>query len=630
MLLALRQGQLSKWFSGIGQEAISVGCATAVEPEDFLLPLHRNLGIFTVREVPLKKLFLQLLGKEGGFTKARDRSFHFGSTEHRIVGMISHLGVNLTVANGIALGHRLRGEGRVTLAFTGEGATSEGDFHEALNVAAVWDLPVLFVIENNGYALSTPTREQFRCQHLKDRAAGYGIEGHQVDGNDVLAVHGLVRELTDSMRQKPRPMLLECVTFRMRGHEEASGTRYVPPELFEEWAPKDPVLRLEQELEQQLKQDLKEDVSNLRAALKNEIDQTWEWAVAQPRPGYQRQQEYQDLFRDHPLDESLPGETTRELRLVDALHQAHHQALERHPDLVVMGQDVADYGGVFKVTEGLLEAFGPERVRNTPLCESAIVGAAVGLSVVGFKSIVEMQFSDFASCAFNQLINNVAKLHYRWGQNVDTVVRMPTGAGVGAGPFHSQSLEAIFARVPGLKVVYPAFAHDAKGLLLASVEDPNPVLFFEHKALYRRNRTEVPESYFTLPLGLAAVLKEGEAATVVTYGLGVHWMLELLEKHPNWELTVIDLRTLAPWDRQTVYDSVRRTSKALVLHEDSLTGGWGAEIAAAIGEHCFEYLDAPVMRLGAEDTPVPFAKELETEFLPVTRLESVVRSLLDY
>ncbi len=629
MLLALRQGKLSKWFSGIGQEAISVGATLALDEDEWILPLHRNLGVFTCRNLPLQRLFSQLLGKAGGYSRGRERSFHFGTRDHHIVGMISHLGPQLCVADGIALAHRLRRQPKVTMVFSGEGGTSQGDFHEALNLASVWDLPVLFVIENNGYALSTPPTQQYRCKHLVDRAQAYGMEGHQIDGNDLLLVHRTVQELTRSMREQPRPVLLECLTFRIRGHEEASGTDYVPDELSQHWAEKDPVVQFERYLlHEKLVQA--EECASIRGKLKEKISAAFEAAFEEPPPLPNSKRETQDVYRGF-LPGHRPGAgAAREIRYLDAIAEGMRLAMEHHFDLVFMGQDVADYGGVFKISKGLWEEFGPERVRNTPLCESAIVGATLGLSVAGIKSIMEMQFADFASCAFNQIINNLAKSHYRWGQNADVVIRFPSGGGVGAGPFHSQSLEATFAHIPGLKIVYPAFPDEAKGLLLAAVEDPNPVLYFEHKALYRRLKGPVPDGYYTTPMGVARELRRGDQVSIITYGLGVHWALEVLEAHPEIRATLLDLRTLLPLDVEAIVAAVRVSGKALVLHEDTLTGGIGAEVAALIAHHCFEYLDGPVVRCGSLDTPVPFSKELEQDFLARARFEQQLFELLAY
>lgn len=630
MLLLLRQGRIAKWFSGIGQEAISVGVATALNSDEFILPMHRNLGVFTTRGIPMNRLFSQFQGKPSGFTQGRDRSFHFGTQEYHIVGMISHLGPQLGVADGIALANKLRADKKVTVVFSGDGGASEGDFHESINTAAVWDLPVIFVIENNGYGLSTPSNEQFRCKSFADKAIGYGIEGVTVDGNNVLKVYETVKNLAESIRENPRPVLLECVTFRMRGHEEASGTKYVPKELFDVWGRKDPVNNFEKFLidEGVLTEEI---IAEIRAAIKHDIEQGLEKTFAETLPPPDTKKELAEMYAPYTAsDTSENGGSKTNKRFIDAISDGMRLAMRKHDNLVLMGQDIADYGGVFKITEGFVEEFGKARVRNTPLCESAILGAGFGLSINKHKAMVEMQFADFVSEGMTQIINNLAKSHYRWGQNADVVVRMPTGAGVAAGPFHSQSNEAWFFKTPGLKIAYPAFPSDAKGLLITAFEDPNPVMFFEHKALYRSVNEDVPDDYYTIPFGKARLVKEGSVVTIVTYGLGVHWGLELLNAHPEISADLIDLRTLAPLDTETVFASVKKTGRVLVLHEDTLTGGIGGELSALITEHCFEYLDAPVMREGSLDTPVPMNADLEINFLPKERFKEKLMKLLAY
>lgn len=630
MLILLRQGKISKWFSGIGQEAVSVGAVLCMREEEYILPMHRNLGIFTGRNMPLDKLFAQFQGKDHGYTKGRDRSFHFGAKEHNIVGMISHLGPQMALADGIGLAHKLKSEKNAVLVFTGDGASSEGDFHEALNVAAVWDLPVIFMIENNGYGLSTPSSEQFKFKSFTDKGPAYGIEAHSVDGNNVLAVYSLVDKLAKDIRKNPRPVIIEANTFRMRGHEEASGTKYVPNELMEHWAKKDPVENYERFLKQNgaLTYELEQEI---RAEIKREIEMGLEEAYAEPMPIADSSREYADLFAEHTQVVIEPkSDKTNEVRFVDAISQGLKQSMERYPELVLMGQDIGDYGGVFKITEGFIDKFGRDRVRNTPLCESAIIGVGLGLSIKGQKAMVEMQFADFVTCGFNQIVNNLAKIHWRWGQNADVVVRMPSGAGVAAGPFHSQSNEAWFFHTPGLKIVYPSNPRDAKGLLNAAIEDPNPYLYFEHKALYRSLAGQVPEDYYTVEVGKAAIAREGNDAVIITYGMGVHWALNLLNESPELSVAVLDLRTLLPWDKEGVAEIVKKTGKVLVLHEDTLTGGIGAEIAAWVNEHCFEYLDAPVMREASLDTPIPFSPPLEKNFLPVDRLKIKLEQLMAY
>jgi 2-oxoisovalerate dehydrogenase E1 component len=657
MMVLLRQGKISKWFSGIGQEAISVGVALALQEDEWILPLHRNLGVFTTRHMPLHKLFMQWQGNTNGYSKGRERSFHFGHAEHHICGMISHLGPQLGIADGMALAHKLRNEHKVAVVFTGEGGTSEGDFHEALNLAAVWELPVIFVIENNGYALSTPTHEQYRCETLAERARGYGMDGIKIDGNNILEVYDTIKGVRQYCIDYQKPYLVECATFRMRGHEEASGTKYVPSYLFEIWEMKDPIKNFEQfllakeilspELIETIQQDLKEyidvelsigfntgpvvpdsgaEIEDVYA--KNEVGSTKSEVrvvdnsglYADPRPQI-------SYFGHQGADEA---HQTANMRLIDAIKEGLYQSMQKHSNLILMGQDIAEYGGVFKITEGFVEEFGKQRVRNTPLCESAVLGAALGLSLTGFKSMVEMQFADFVTMGFNQIVNNLAKIHYRWGQPANVVIRMPTGGGVGAGPFHSQSNEAWFVHTPGLKVVYPSTPADAKGLLIAAINDPNPVLFFEHKTLYRSVHGAVPNDYYAIEIGKARHVRAGEDLCIITYGLGVVWAEEFATAHPDISIDIVDLRSLLPLDYNAIKAAVERTGRVIVLHEDTLTGGIGGEIAAWIGEHCFKSLDAPVFRCASLDTPVPFNIELENNFLAKSRLQETVEKLINY
>jgi 2-oxoisovalerate dehydrogenase E1 component len=648
MLLLLRQGRISKWFSGIGQEAIATGVALALDEDEWIMPLHRNLGVFTARNMPLHKLFMQWQGSKEGYSKGRERSFHFGNRQHHICGMISHLGPQLAIADGVALAHKLKKESKVSLALTGEGGTSEGDFHEALNVAAVWDLPVIFLIENNGYALSTPTGEQYRCISLIDKARGYGIDGVQIDGNNILAVYDTIKGIREYCINNQKPYLVECLTFRMRGHEEASGTKYVPAKLFEIWQLKDPVNKYEEYIKSigvlrdveigAIKNEFKEKIEDelkiafttkpIVADTEEELEDVYAKSQDTRHTGQGTRGKAQVIDNSKPIHHSTL--TTHDLRFIDAIKEGLHQSMQKNPNLVLMGQDIAEYGGAFKITEGFLNEFGKERVRNTPLCESAILGAALGLSLEGMKSMVEMQFADFVTMGFNQIVNNLAKIYYRWEQNADVVIRMPTGGGVGAGPFHSQTNESWFVHTPGLKIVYPSNPVDAKGLLIAAVNDPNPVMYFEHKALYRSVSGPVPEEYYEIEIGKARHVREGDEVGIITYGAGVHWAEDYAAEHTEISIDILDLRTLLPLDYFSIREAVQRTGRVLILHEDTLTGGIGGEVAAWIAEHCFEILDAPVMRCASLDTPVPFSIELENNFVAKSRLDEMIQKLINY
>ena len=632
MLKLLRQGKITKWFSGIGQEAISVGATKALKPNDTIFTMHRNLGVFTSRGLDLKKLFGQIIGKDIGFTKGRDRSFHFGIPDHYIIGMISHLAAMLPVACGVGLGYRLKKQNRIALALVGDGATSQGDFHEALNLAAVWKLPVIFLIENNGYGLSTPVSEQYACKNLSDRALGYGIKGETIDGNDISKVYKTIKNYAEIIRKDPQPVLIEAKTFRMRGHEEASGIKYVPKSLLEKWSKKDPIKLFENKIIKDKVFSLKE-IDEIKTIITNKINDSINFALDSNFPISSESEELEDVYSKNLSAEINPTQDLHNIRYIDAIKETLYDLMQSDKNIILMGQDIAEYGGVFKITEGFVEKFGKERVRNTPIIESGIIGASLGLTLEGFKPVIEMQFADFISCGVNQVINNLAKTHYRWGHEVNVTIRMPSGGGVSAGPFHSQNLESLFMHIPGLKIIYPSSPYDAKGLLASAINDPNPILFFEHKLLYRTQKQDVPKKTYSLEIGRASIIKKGYDLTIITYGLSTIWIKEILDDLYMKEIDVelIDLKTLMPWDKGLVYKSVKKTNRVLIIHEANEIGGVGAEISASISTDLFEFLDAPVERLGSIHTPTPFNQDLEQEiFWPKNKILKTIEKTINY
>lgn len=631
MLLELRKGNVSKWFSGIGQEAISTAITMTMDEQEYILPMHRNLAVFSTRmKKDLNPLFLQWMGNPGSYTKGRDRSFHFGSQSDKIVGMISHLGVQLGVANGIALGEKLKGTNRAVAVFTGEGGTSQGDFHEALNVASVWNLPVLFCIENNGYGLSTPVKEQFNIEDLSERGKAYGIKSFSLDGNDFELLLNKLKEIKSYVIQEQKPVLIEFKTFRVRGHEEASGTAYIPQDLIDKWKKKDPLERLRKTLIKS-KIQTKAQLEKLESESHTFVKEKWYNALKNNEVRKFTNDEEKDVFdAEISISSDLSSEhNEQEIRFVDAISKALLHALRKDDRLVIMGQDIAEYGGVFKITDGFIDEFGAGRIRNTPLCESSIIEASYGLGISGIPSIVELQFGDFISSGFNPVVNLLAKSHYRWGQNAPIVLRIPCGGGVGAGPFHSQSNESWFTTTPGLKVVYPSNPADAYQLLLSSIKDPNPVLFYEHKKLYRSSKGTVNYTDEKLELGKARWIQNGSDLTIITYGMGVLWAEEAIHE-TDGSIGILDLRTLIPYDKHAISEAVKESGKIILLSEDSKQGNYMSEILSYIMEHNFEDLDAPVLNIGSLNTPVPFAGELEGAYLANFNLKEKINELLAY
>lgn len=653
----LLTGRVSKWYSEVGNEATTVPAGLALEPGDALCTLHRDLGAILAvyldagRIFPgfdfgavdpqkpepvaiLRRLACQLLGKGDGFSQGVERSFHYGylAPDEDIlhVGMISHLGSMIPVAAGCAFAFQQDGSDRVAINFIGEGGTSTGDFHEGLNMAAVWKLPLILVIENNRYAFSTPADLQYAAEKLSDRGVGYGIAAGTVDGNDPDAMAEAYDRAVARARRGDGPTLIEAMLGRMRGHSEGDDSlKVVPKEDLERYVAADPVPGYRRRILDEGVAD-EATVERLEQRVKDLVEEAIGQALEASPPTAEtaRRAVFAPVPEPSPVGPSASGpvsetmlEDARESTYVEAVTRALWEEMERDEKVVLLGQDIGVFEGAFRVTRGFHERW-PHRVFDTPIAESGTIGIAVGASLLGYRPVVEMQFADFVSCGFNQLVNVAAKLFYRWQIPCPLVVRLPSGGGAGAGPFHSQNPEGWFAHTGGLKVVCPATAHDALGLLKASIRDPNPVLFFEHKFLYRRIKeklTSAPgETDGVGRLGEAAIRREGTDLTLVAYGASVWAALDAARELETEGISaeVVDLRTLVPFDEETVLASVKKTSRVLIVHEDQLTAGFGAEVAARVADGGFTDLDAPVRRVAYPDRPSPFAKALEQELLP--------------
>jgi pyruvate/2-oxoglutarate/acetoin dehydrogenase E1 component/TPP-dependent pyruvate/acetoin dehydrogenase alpha subunit len=657
-----RQGRIyGSVFTSRGQEALSVGGALAFEPSDVLCPSHRDMGVYLLRGMTVERVLGNYMGREIGPCRGRDGNIHTGDMELGLVAFVSHLADSIPVAAGVALSYRMRQRPNVAGVFFGDGASSRGDFHEGLNFAAVHRLPVVFICNNNQYAYSTPLHLQMAVPGVAERSIGYGFPTHTVDGNDVIEVHRVVSEAVRRARTGGGPTLIEGRTFRMTGHSGHDDASYVPRELLEEWARKDPIERLVETLQGEGLLS-EEESAELDRRIEEEIDRGLEAAERSPEPA--AESALLEVYSDPPYraatppwrqrrDERTPverlaaapvlaaprlgeGAADRDsaVTYVDAIRQGILEEMEADPDVFILGEDIGRYGGAFKATRGLYERFGAERVIDTPISESGIVGAAIGAALAGMRPIVEMQFIDFISCAFDQITSFAAKCRYRWGPSVPIVVRGPCGGGVSGGPYHSQNVESYFLHTPGLKIVAPATARDARALLRSAVRDNDPVLYFEHKYLYRRVREILPPAEEDIvPIGKAVCRRRGRDLSIVTFGAMVYRALEAAETlaAEGAEVEVLDLRTLLPLDTDALLESVARTGKVILLHEATLTGGIGGELAALIAEHVFEYLDGPIRRIAAADTPSPFSRSLESYTLP--QLDDVVRvarELLEY
>ncbi|MBN92766.1 MAG: dehydrogenase [Deltaproteobacteria bacterium] len=649
----VKQGIQPKFFSAWGNEATAVGTAAALDRDDVLVPMHRSLGAHLVRGHSLDEIFLQAFLKDDSHTRGRDTGLHLGAAGTNIIGMISPLGSMNTVAAGIAMAEQLMGQETVVLAYIGDGGTSTGVFHEAMNFIGVRQLPVVTVIENNQWAFGTPNELQFGCETLADRGPAYGMPSVRIDGTDVRAVYEATKEAVHRARAGQGPALIESLTMRMRGHAEHDDMAYVPDEMVDEWGQRDPVTQYLQWLRDG--NHLPElDVDALRASIEQEVLEASDRARAasDPNPASaltgvfhetadgkkpdrsnssvsvaptsevvgERAAETASRLGEGRTVEPIPTPGT-EVSYIDAIRHCLHHHLQSDPRTVLLGQDIGLMGGAFRATRGLSEQFGPQRVVDTPISEGAIIGGCIGLAIRGLRPVAEMQFADFVCSTFNELVNNAGTFRYRIGVGVPMVVRLPSAGGIGAGPFHSLNPEAWFAHSPGLKVVVPSTVEDAWGLLNTAIDDEDPVLFLEQKYYYRRAKGPLPDPEHRVPLGCARKARAGKDATVVTWGVGLDRSLEAadsLAARGVGDVEVLDLRSIVPWDKEAISQSVRQTSRLLVVHEARNTCGFGSEIAAWAAEELFEWLDAPVRRVTGADVPTPSHKELEKVTTPQT------------
>ena len=622
----------------IGQEAVAVGAIAALRPDDYITSTHRGHGHAIAKGQDLRAMLAELLGKETGVCRGRGGSMHLADLERGNLGANGIVAGGIPVAVGAGLSIRMQGQDRVVLCFFGDGAANHGNFHEGLNMAAIWRLPVVFLCENNQYAMSMAVRRAMAVPRVADRAVAYGIPGETVDGMDVVAVYRAVRAAVERARRGEGPTLIEAITYRYRGHSKSDRQVYRTKDEVQAWMARDPIARLREALiargwlseaeaaalEERAREAVAEALRAAEGDPEPEVAQLTEGVYAED-PLFPPRWIRQAFGSEVPVE---PPAGTRELSYAEALREAMAQAMAADERVFLMGEDIGVYGGAFGVTQGLIERFGPERVRDTPISENTIVGAGVGAALTGMRPIVEMQFMDFVTLAMEQTVLQAAKVRYMFGgkARVPLVLRLPGGSGTGAAAQHSESLEAWFVHVPGLKVVAPATPYDAKGLLLAALADDNPVIFVEHKLLYR-TRGLVPEEPYLVPLGKAAVRRPGRHLTIVAYSIAVLRALEAAERlaAEGIEAEVIDLRTLKPYDAETVIASVKKTGKLLIVHEAPLLGGFGGELAAAVAQsEAFAYLEAPIVRLGGADVPIPYHPRLERAAVP--QVEDIVEA----
>lgn len=648
-------------YSGRGQEAIQVGICQVLQDGDVIFPLHRDLGVPLLRGIDPGIVMAGLLGRREGLSGGRDSFLHTGDPAKGVVGATSMLGATLPVATGVALAFKLRKWKSISVALFGEGASSRGDFHEALNFAGIHKLPVIYLCENNFYAYSTPTRLQMPVETVAERAEAYGMKGVRVNGNDLLRVLSVTEEAARRARAGEGPTLIECLTYRIHGHSEHDPAKYREQEELVEWEGRDPIDLFELHLAKR-----GHDVPTLREEVRLKVREIADRAIAiaeasplpdpeaaleaiwclpdtapagpapapsGPRPsgptaeaagGLPVRAEIPDgtMHWDQTAGADPASHTKEGTTYIEALRLALDEEMDRDENVILLGEDIGALGGAFGVTKGLIEKYGDQRVIDTPISESLIIGAAVGAGIVGMRPVAEMQFADFISCGFDQIVNTAATLSYRHSGRVAPrlVIRAPSGARIHGGLFHSQNVESFFLSTPGLKIVAPATAADARGLMKAAIRDDNPVLFLEYKYLYRRERAKLSASGDVVPIGVAVVKRPGRDLSIVTYGPTLPICLEAADalSAEGIEAEVVDLRTIKPLDMEMIRASVERTGRLLIVHEDRRFNGLGAEIAARIAEEMFEFLDAPIMRVASLDTHYAFSPPMEDAILPNT------------
>ena len=604
--------------SYIGEEAIATGACLNLNPDDYIGSNHRGHGHCIAKGADLKRMMAELMGRETGYCRGLGGSMHIADLELGILGANGIVAATMPLGTGAALAVKMRGGKQVVVSFFGDGGANQGIFHESLNLAAVWELPIVFLCENNHYALNTYYRQTTSVERIAERAKAYGIPGHTIDGNDVIAVYQTMGEAVERARAGKGPTLIEALTWRWGQHSMRANLR--EPRSMKEmeyWMDRDPLKHIEALLEQNGK-GAKQRMKKVRAAVDQELDAAIEFGKESPEPDASVL--LASVYAPHAAHEEPAEAGERELTFTDALNEAMHQEMERDSEVFVMGEDVAETGGIFQITKGLVEKFGRARVRDTPISEATFCGTGVGAAICGMRPIIEVQIFDFVTLMMDMIVNQAAKFRYMLGgvPTVPIVIRGPQGGGIRLAAQHSQSLEAWFTHIPGLVVIAPSTPFDAKGLLTAAIRDDNPVIFLEHKLLYLGQTGPVPEAPYAIPIGKADIKRSGSDVTVVATQIMVSRALAAaaqLERE-GISVEVIDPRTLRPLDEETILESVSRTHRLLIAHEACTNGGFGAEVSAMVNEKAFDDLDAPIRRVGALDVPMPFNDALERTVIP--------------